>query len=741
MKKAFTFIIILSFFLNYSNAYVQGFQSSPSSSSGDMVKASLSAILAGTATCLLADGVSYLKKNISNKIEDQVEKKAGGFLNGLLKKWLGVDLGVAQPVEDAKTREVLEALNKKETCWDGIAKGVANAALEVVTNEAISWVNTGFDGNPLYIRNMDDFMHSISMQQLNIVMPEIQTKNPIFGNAIRSILTDQINTRNSVIIGDIKNTKEGKAYNDFMGDFTNGGWYSLINNQNNPLSAMFSSVDEINKRVSSTKINTLGELDRNNGFLDVKQCAQVDKQDPNLCIKYVTLTPGGIVADQISMVLGSPIRQIEAVDEINEIVLGFFKKMIDNLFARDEGLYNLGSTGGEYGGTGFGLNIVFDENGKPILSKNRLKEIATPKGFTDADISRPQKVREALKAQKDFYSAAQDSIYAANDVLPSLGELDYCMPGPNPNWTSDAMIANVDLLFKNSLTGVTPSQYMPNGMPMSRGITIENYSTFDGIQELWRRAGDERTTAFFKEFSGIDSVTETPKTITLKKGFDSILPQTTRIQFPFSCHVMNKERYGLLGLDRCWESGSFSNSNILISQRYPIALSFSNVFFNRESFIQWFAEKLLLALEQEIEEKFGRDKVIAAFVGTTSGDTSAQFLIRGTATRAYDETYRLVPYAQELETLNSQYNTAIVKTENNIATLEYIYSETQKIVSVAKARYISERADAGDPVDMQCIDAAYIIDNSPVTGIARKTSGKYNSNLLNQNRIYFDSTL
>jgi hypothetical protein len=77
-----------------------------------------------------------------------------------------------------------------------------------------------------------------------------------------------------------------------------------------------------------------------------------------------------------------------------------------------------------------------------------------------------------------------------------------------------------------------------------------------------------------------------------------------------------------------------------------------------------------------------------------------------------------------LSPLDAQYQDSITEAEDAVAELENIRIEAQDIVRTAKARYIAERAAAGNPVVMSCIDSAYIVKPKPdaIVPVARLES-------------------
>ncbi len=753
-----TFIIFISISLFFPNISLAQNRINPD----DMNKIMLTNILAGSATCLVNVGVNYLTNYMSDKAqkareeaEERLKKEAEDFAAkaAVNATSAAVGLGYAYVnvtntrTVEKRAQDAVNSLISKEACWDGLARGVAQNLLQSFSNNIISLANTGFDGNPVYIRNIDDFMDSVTKQKLNHLMPDIQTKNPVFGNALRSILTDQINLTSNDLILSANNTEVGKQYNEFINDFTRGGWGSLLNTQNNPLSAMFGASNEIYTNIINEKLNLRDEYSRGNGFLDIKQCIEYDKNDKDLCIKYATTTPGKLISDQVSLVIGSPIRQLETVDEIDEIVHAFFANLINKILGKDGGLFSAEVLSGDFGGTNWGSNLTFSD-GVPIRPTINM-EMST--GFSNIDIQRPQLIREAIIAQINFKNRAQDHIYANFEELYELGRLDYCMPGPNPRWDSSrsTLAQNIELFSENSIDGLdtallkkTSDKLIGNNYSYVLNNSYENFLQYASMD------GANRSVGLFKPFKAIDSITGKEKSITFEKGIAE-LPAQKNIQGIYTdiADVPGNPMITSRGMMAFTSISPIYNKNVI---RFFMA----DKLLDRYALGNFIYSKVLKnSLKEDFESKYSIDKIITIFKEHNPNVSITQkALYGGMTTQAYEHTERLIPRAQEIyliqESLNEEINEENGRTTQNIVLLNQLYQEVQDIVEPAKARYIAERAAAGDPVDMQCIDAAYVIDRSPITvpldsdATPRNLNhqgSKYNK--LNQNRIYFDSTL
>ncbi len=634
---------------------------------------------------------------------------------GALYKAVGVSQEV--PTIDQKALDQQKKQAKKENCLDGIAYSMAKNVLQQVSNKTLNWVNTGFDGNPLYVRDIDSYLRSIRDQKLQSFLSQVPTTNPIFGNAIRSVVTQQVTGYSDGRINQVMNTPQARAYQSFQQDFTQGGWNSLLNPQNNPLSAYFDAVQQVSKNIDTAQENVQNELQQGDGFLSMKKCVEwgvqtagantvngtpldeippgmVDTSAPTTasttqagrkCLRYETVTPGALIAQQTAYVTNSAVRQLEQADKINEVLGSFFDNLLNNLFRNGLGSLSRGGRAGISAGTGMGTNVVLGTNGAPLGSfadtANQLggQVGSVSGGFTgDLDISRPQQLRAIIKTQLDYINRAKDAQVAMNRIVPTLGALDYCLPGPNPTWQS-----GLSENFQTILGSL--QQPSPNGPNAVQGF-LSSIPILGGL------------------FGGNDG----PPPILA--GTPVIYDKVTDTQRSTSPHVYAATGFGASGIFRE---------------------------------IPGFLQRSFDSLIQEYTNAgFDRDSLANAYAALESG-AFAQADARAFARSAYRETERLVSYNRNISAYDRQYAQNITDTEDAVEQLQAIYDEIQRIVGRAKTRYIASQAAAGTPVDATCINNAYVVDTSPIVPIARVESDAPNP-FVEQSILssqYFYSTL
>lgn len=320
---------------------------------GNAAKSALSGIV-GKAS-------SWLKTNITNKITSAL----GGAL--------GVSLGASKvPVVDSVTNTNTQNTNqnaaklvKKETggavesgggsilsgiandlfsepSLDALAFCIANELIHYITQSTIQWINSGFQGKPVFVENADQFFQNAADREAGNFIRELvgtATQGSIdvcqpfrVQLAVDSIqsYTRQYggqNGRGQCTLSAIKNNYEG-----FMNSWSQGGlpgWFELIQKPNNIYGARYLAQEELQRRVQQRQNTLTLELNWAKGYKSFKKCT-VAKRPDGSCPqgKEVTVTPGQVIEDSINERIGSAQRRLEIADEFDELVSALVNQLV-----------------------------------------------------------------------------------------------------------------------------------------------------------------------------------------------------------------------------------------------------------------------------------------------------------------------------------------------------------------------------------------------------------------------------
>lgn len=377
------------------------------------------------------------------------------------------------PTKDQKVKEKTSALEKKESCLDGIITAGAKTLLKKITQSTVEWINGGFRGEPLFIKNPGSFFKSIADQEIMGITTFIgDVKNEAlypFGRDIaknlilstqRTFEQNAAYTLAKVVAEDDLVTFTGGISGN--GDFSAGGWDGWLAMtqlpQNNPVGANFQASNELSIRLQGTYNAPANEirqrLQQAKGFLGLDECKdpegyQYAGYGVDECKRYETHTPGEVIANQLDISLGTSQRQLELADEVSESLAAVFDALINQLFQK--GLASLsgdtsGSNVGVYGGYGnnsstSSLGITTGGAGSVNDPNQWYNQNPNFNIWQDLQpIIDDQIYYKALLAdypyidRKGMQQTGGENYLILNKVAPAIYELDFCEPGPNPIW-------------------------------------------------------------------------------------------------------------------------------------------------------------------------------------------------------------------------------------------------------------------------------------------------------------------
>lgn len=583
--------------------------------------------------------------------------------------------GLSVAVNDSRGTAEEQKQNEKERCLDAVAYSVAQTSLQQMTNQTLNWVNTGFAGNPLYVRDTQSFLSSIENQQIrNFVQTSVTGGNQgatggQVTNGLISILTGRkINSSTA------PQTQSEQEYQSFMTDFRNGGWSGWLRSIDpsvNPVAQTLKQSQDLQNNITENKLSIIQELEQGSGFLSQKRCAEegsgTNPDGSKTCLRYETVTPGSVIASQLQTVLGSKTRQLENADELNEIVGAFFDSLLNNLFG--QGLQALstgvgrrtGTTGTQFGGPG--SNVLIGSNGQVIPSLTN-----SPKGIDTGDfnISNPRHLAAIIKTQKDFLNQSLDSQASLQKIPLNLGKLDYCFPGPNPGWES---------AVETSAPGFQGAILQGKPKFGDGTLVLGKYSLFDPVKNEMREFVRAR--------------------------------ESGRYDYQIYLELRNIASYSVLPSPLDLIIGTiFGNQEGADMTRVPPRVLFILDF--------WYDE-----YRAEMERRYNEIALQNAFIQAREGIESAAF-VRTYVKNIYKQISGLYGYAQATTVLDAEYNNITDETTVAIERLEKIRARQLAIVTAARARHIAEKRAQGITVNLSCLNQNYDITNTPIVGKVRQ---------------------
>jgi len=148
------------------------------------------------------------------------------------------------------------------------------------------------------------------------------------------------------------------------------------------------------------------------------------------CTKYKIITPGSIIKDQISSTINSPQNQLELVRTLDDALNGLLNSLTSNF--HKQGL-NVDLSAGSLGTV---PNMFAGIGDSSAFGELDIKDLGNT-SHTDASGNTIIDKKGIIQVQKEFIVSINTAITTLEKIMPALGELDYCIPGPNPSWENN----------------------------------------------------------------------------------------------------------------------------------------------------------------------------------------------------------------------------------------------------------------------------------------------------------------
>lgn len=352
-------------------------------------------------------------------------------------------------------------LAEKETWLDGVLYALTNVLLQEMTEEVVSWINSGFEGSPSFMQDFEGFLLGVADRTVGEYIwndPDLNFLCSPFQLNLKYVLDTQYRKiRNG--FGASQCTLTGMIGNlesFFAGDFIQGGWNDwfkvTMTPQYNPYGAMLLAQEQLTLRVEGANTQEMQTAAWGKGFLSREDCQVVENR--SVCR---TITPGTTIEDSLNVALGSPTRRIETADEINEIFGALFGQLVQQMFTGAGGLLGLTGDGGYAGG-------YYDD----VANE--------PTGIGGNPNDNP--IQQSINAETQ-YAAGQQSIIDAVDAAERYKDERY-----PPTTVTDPDTGVVTVVPNNCHSGVPPPEILAYRTTAQNGLAIAN-SNLGALNQIW----------------------------------------------------------------------------------------------------------------------------------------------------------------------------------------------------------------------------------------------------------------
>lgn len=316
----------------------------------------------------------------------------------------------------------ISALSLKEYTLDPITFWIARLILNEIRKSTIRWINSGFQGSPAFITDLEGFLLNtadkiigefIYGSELSFLCSPFELDIRIALSASTQSLEDEIQCTLSDIIDNVDGF--------FQGNFTDGGlagWFEITTNPNNNFyGAQATAKAALRGRLADGRQVELNLLDWGDGFISKEgDCVSIAGDEE------CTITmPGTAISEALTVQVGNDSEALLTADEINEVVMALFSQMTVQALQGAAGLLGLGRSNSSYGGGSY-LDAVgsdtYDSSGGRTVSGG----VGDPIANAIADEEAYQNLYEPIETR-------------AQDLLDEIEELEN--PDTDNNYYGD----------------------------------------------------------------------------------------------------------------------------------------------------------------------------------------------------------------------------------------------------------------------------------------------------------------
>jgi len=301
----------------------------------------------------------------------------------------------------------------------------------------------------------------------------------------------------------------------------------------------------------------------------------------------------------------------------------------------------------------------------------------------------PIKERGVIQIQQDYIVAAKEALLSIPPIMPALGELDYCIPGPNQNWAINS--TETREAYFDYVDGYSFKDVASKTLKVISGIKniVDSFTLFDEIAKMFGISSDDTII-----------VIDPPK----KDGLLYTTYKDTFINYNSSniwSAVQSNPLFYVNGKSTFMESmksddvyisrieNKISNTKLAVSKMYK---EYSDKIMNRYGYTSLMQDKYI-ELENREEE-----------------NTSYLPMARD----GLKITKNIVSYDEATKDANKYYKEAIIEANLNISKLEEIRKQVNAIVKEAQDRRNNKLLEDGVTIPDNCLEEEeiYYIEES-----------------------------
>jgi hypothetical protein len=245
----------------------------------------------------------------------------------------------------------------KETVLDGIAWSLAKAIVQEMQKSLIRWINSGFQGSPAFIQDLEGFLIEAADKAAGQFLAEI-------GDGAISFVCSPFRLDIQIAVANAYNRTRDRSMrrctltgaltniqNFFGGDFTGGrgldSWIQVVNQPDSYTyyGQMLRAVNAQDEAIAAEQQRRSTLAGWGQGFLSSEVCdPQLGPSGPRL--RCAISTPGSVISRQINDTLGLSGDTLVTADEVNEVVGTLMQQLVVQTITGASGLLGMGGAKG-----------------------------------------------------------------------------------------------------------------------------------------------------------------------------------------------------------------------------------------------------------------------------------------------------------------------------------------------------------------------------------------------------------
>lgn len=266
-------------------------------------------------------GTTAVGVTVGSCIGDLLASMATGWFTSAVGDAASVLRPTLVPVymPDFTSKEVGTAGGKGPSL-DGLGFCVSNALIQAISDATIAWINGGFEGNPVFIDDLEWFLKDLKKDALGDVL------NSFTDSFADGILCKELGINISLSLINNKRPKRDYkcTYNEAglrlaQGFFDFDDFKEVTQNPMNNRIGAFLAVDSNYQELVNSRGDVFEkESNWNNGYLSWKDKDSYTK----------TITPGKVISDQFQAVTKLPLDRLVLADEFDEIISALVNQLV-----------------------------------------------------------------------------------------------------------------------------------------------------------------------------------------------------------------------------------------------------------------------------------------------------------------------------------------------------------------------------------------------------------------------------